>query len=389
MSQGQSLWTKDFILICLTNLFIFTSFYFLLPTLPIFVTNVLQGNESNVGYIVGVLTITAVLVRPISGYMLDTVGRKSIIIFALLAFVLTTLAYNLVTSLVMLFMLRAIHGLSWGFATTGAGTIASDIVPASRRGEGMGYYGLANTLAMAVGPILSLFILARFGFHTLFTAGSVIAALGLVCVLTIKVSEDNLVKKKTKLTLNSFFEPRVYSLSLVMFFVTFTYGAIVSFITLYAKELSISNAGIFFLIYGISLLIVRPYAGKVFDAHGPNRIMAIGFLGMAISFILLFLAKGYLFFILSAVTMGIGFGIVQPTIQAMAINRVEPYRRGAATGTILTALDLGIGLGSMLLGVVSNKMGLSYMYLICSFIALIPFLVFYRQDAVKPSTQST
>ncbi len=387
MSQRQALWTKDFVLICLTSLFMFTSFYFLITTLPMYVTDVLKGNESNVGYIVGVLTITAVLVRPISGYLLDTMGRKSVVVFALVAFVLVTIAYNLATSLLILFLLRAIHGFSWGFTSTGAGTIASDIVPAARRGEGMGYYGLAGTLAMAVGPVLSIYILGLYGFNTLFTAGSIIAALSLACLLGIKGSEVKTDKKNTKISLNSFLEPRVYSLSMVLFFVNLTYGAIVSFITLYAKELNIANAGIFFMVYGVALLFVRPYAGKIFDKHGPNQIMLIGFISLAASFIVLSIATGSFMFILSAIIMGIGFGIIQPTLQAMAINRVEPYRRGAANGTIFTALDLGIGIGSILLGLVSNQFGLSYLYLICGFILIIPMVVFFTKDAKKPSSQ--
>lgn len=389
MNERQTLWTKDFILICLTSLFMFTSFYFLISTLPIYVVNVLKGSESNVGYIIGILTITAVLVRPISGYLLDTMGRKSVVVFALVAFVLVTLAYNLATSLIILFSLRAIHGFSWGFTSTGAGTIASDIVPAARRGEGMGYYGLAGTLAMAVGPVLSLFILDRYGFHALFTGGSVLAAISLLCLLRIKGIEGNIHQRTTKISLNSFLEPRVYSLSVVLFFVNLTYGGIVSFITLYAKELNIANAGIFFMVYGVSLLFVRPYAGKIFDKSGPNKIMFIGFLALATSFILLFVATGYLLFIISAVVMGIGFGIIQPTLQAMAINRVEPYRRGAANGTIFTALDLGIGLGSILLGMVSIKLGLSYMYLICGLILIVPMGIFFLKDAQKPGYQNS
>ena len=166
-------------------------------------------------------------------------------------------AYNLATSLLILFSLRAIHGFSWGFASTGAGTIASDIVPAARRGEGMGYYGLASTLAMAVGPVLSLFILDRYGFHTLFTAGSILSAISLLCLLGIKSFESNIHKGKTKISLNSFLEPRVYSLSVVLFFVNLTYGGIVSFITLYAKELNIANAGIFFMVYGLWSMVYQ------------------------------------------------------------------------------------------------------------------------------------
>jgi len=375
----QPLWTKNFVTICLVNLMVFTSFYFLLPTLPVFIADVLKGDESDVGYNIGVLSLTAVLVRPLSGFALDAAGRKKVLVLALAAFTLAMAAYNLVTSIALLFALRVLHGISWGFATTGAGTIAADVVPQARRGEGLGYYGLSNTLAMAVGPSLGVFILNRAGYSTLFTACVVIAAAGLAAMAGISYREST--GGKVKLSWESFFEPRVFSLSWVIFFTAVVYGGIVSFITLYGLNLGITNAGTYFLVYALTLLVVRPYAGRAFDKKGPARIMAAGFLAISLAFILLFLARGYVLFIASAVTMGIGFGIVHPTAMAMAINRVAPHRRGAANGTIFSAFDLGIGLGSILLGFISKQAGMSYMYLACSFIILIPMIIFYLKDA--------
>lgn len=381
MQEKVPLWTKDFILICLANLLIFTSFYFLLPTLPVFVTSVLQGDESNVGYVVGVLSLTAVLVRPLSGYLLDAASRKKILLLALVAFSLAMGAYYFVTSLTLLFLLRFVHGLAWGFTTTGAGTIASDIVPPSRRGEGMGYYGLSNTLAMAVGPSLGLFILNKTNFSTLFTASFVIALAALLTILVIPYRQEPLGKPKGKLSFTSFFEPRVFSLSLVMFFTALVYGGIVSFIVLYGHNIGVGNPGIYFLIYALTLLLVRPLAGKSFDKNGPGKLMAIGFIAIALAFVLLFIARGELLFGASAVAMGIGFGIVHPTAMAMAINRVEPFRRGAANGTIFSAFDLGIGIGSIVLGIISEWIGLSYMYLVCAAIIIVPLVMFYLKDA--------
>lgn len=381
MTQKVPLWTKDFILICLANLLIFTSFYFLLPTLPVFVTDVLRGDESNVGYIIGVLSLTAVMVRPLSGYMLDAVGRKKVLFAALAAFCLAMGAYTFVTSLTLLFLLRFLHGLSWGFTTTGAGTIASDIVPPARRGEGMGYYGLSNTLAMAVGPSLGLIILHETDFSTLFMAGFVIAMAALLATLGISYQQEVREKIKGKLTFNSFFEPRVYSLSVIMFFTALVYGGIVSFITLYGQKIGIANPGIYFLVYALTLLVIRPWAGKNFDKNGPGKMMGAGFLAISLAFVLLYMARGDTLFTASAVAMGVGFGIVHPTAMAMAINRVEPFRRGAANGTIFSAFDLGIGLGSIFLGVLSKQVGLSYMYLTCSFIMVIPLILFYLKDA--------
>lgn len=387
MNQRPPLWTRDFILICIANFMMFTSFYFLLPTLPIFVTDVLKGDEGNVGYIIGVLSLTAVLVRPLSGFALDVVGRRKILFAALVAFSLAMGAYYFVTSLALLFLLRVLHGLTWGFSTTGAGTVAADVVPAPRRGEGMGYYGLSNTLAMAIGPSVGMIILYKAGYSTLFIAGFAIALIGLVAALGISFHQDIKTQVKGKLSFTSFFEPKVYSLSVLMFFTALVYGGIVSFITLYGSKINVANPGIYFLIYALTLLLVRPWAGKEFDRKGPLKIMAIGFISISVAFVLLFGAAGEIMFAASAVAMGVGFGIIHPTAMAMAINKVEPFRRGAANGTIFSAFDLGIGLGSILLGILSKYVGLSYMYLTCAAIILIPMVMFYLKDAKEYQAQ--
>ncbi len=373
----EALWTKNFVLICIVNLLIFTSFYFLLPTLPIFVVDVLNGDESQVGYIIGILSLTSILVRPLSGFLLDVVGRKMIFFIALLAYVLSMAGYHLVTSVALLFALRVFHGLAWGFTTTGAGTVVADIVPSSRRGEGMGYYGLSNTFAMALGPVLALYIINQADFSLLFSSALILSIMGLVGMLGIKYPANIKKQEKYTFSMESFLEPKVFSLSIMLFFVTFGYGGIVSFITLYAKELSIQNAGIYFSTYAATLLFVRPFAGKFFDKNGPKNIMVVGFAAIIMAFAVLYFANGLSFFILSAVAMGVGFGIVHPTAIAMAINKVKPFRRGAANATVFSAFDLGIGLGSILLGLLSKAIGLAGMYLSCGILILIPLWIFY------------
>ncbi|MFZ5595766.1 MAG: MFS transporter [Bacillota bacterium] len=384
MHNEQPLWTRNFLLICLANLAIFTSFYFLLPTLPVFVTDFLGGDPGNVGYIIGILSLTAVLVRPLSGYLLDALGRKKILILAVAAFALAMAAYIPVAGLAALLILRGLHGIAWGFTTTAAGTVAADVVPPSRRGEGMGYYGLSNTLAMAAGPSLGLFILNSAGFTVLFTASLAAALAGLAFSLGISYRENRL-PAAAEISLESLFEPKVFSLSGVMFFIAVGYGGIVSFITLYGKELGIKNAGTYFLVYALTLLVVRPAAGRLFDRKGPAGIMAAGFASILLAFVILFLAGGIGPFLLSAVAMGIGFGTVQPSAMAMAINRVAPHRRGAANGTIMSSFDLGIGLGSIILGAISNSAGLSNMYLSCSLFVIAAAAIFFLMALRQPA----
>jgi len=368
------LWTKSFLLLCLSNLFIFTSFYCLLPTLPLFITDVLAGDTKIVGYIFGIFALAAVLSRPLAGHLLDTLGRKAILRLSLLLLTLAMLAYNWVTSLVLLVILRGIHGIFWGFATTASGTTATDLVPAVRRGEGIGYYGLSNTIAMAAGPLLGLEILQRFGFSILFIISFGFAAFGFLCVWGIEHQAVNISANTKSIIL---FEPKVFSFASIMFFVAALYSGVLSFIVLFGKEIDIENPGSYFLAFAAALFLSRPYAGKILDQQGPIKIMSIGFAALASSFLSLFFANGIVLFMMSAVLFGVGFGIIQPTALTMAINKVGALQRGVANGTIMTAFDLGVGCGAILLGMLSSSVGLSMMYLVSCFIVIIPFVIFY------------
>lgn len=379
----QPLWTKDFLLIFTANLLVFISFYCLLPTLPLFVTDYLGSDVSAVGYIFGFFALAAVFARPLAGFAVDTTGRKVVLFISLLLLAAAIAIYNIATTVLVLFIIRMFHGLCWGFATTAAGTVATDIVPAARRGEGIGYYGLSNTFAMAAGPALGLVIVSHTSFTVLFTGSSLLAAAALVCVLAITFKETAAAhtQQPVEIRLTTLFETRVLLYAVITFFIAILYSSIISFVTLLGKELAIANPGSYFLAYASTLILSRPYAGKALDSSGPKTIMAIGFAALALSFLLLFFASSYVGFILSGLCLGIGFGIVQPTTLALAINRVEPLRRGAANGTIFTAFDLGVGLGSILLGLLSEYAGLATMYLVCALLVIIPLVLFYGQNA--------
>lgn len=373
----QQLWTKDFTLLCIANLMIFTSFYCLLPTLPVYITEVLHGDPSAIGFIFGVFALSAVVARPLAGYLSDVVGRKAVLVVALLALLLVMASYYFVTSLTLLFLVRAMHGLSFGFTTTASGTLAADIVPETKRGEGLGYYSLSNTLAMAVGPGLGLAILGQASFSVLFTSCLAIAAAGFAFVPGINAPPIAKGKSKNGFCSSDLFEIRVLPQSLITFCVAWLYGGIISFIALFGKQIGIENVGSYFLAYAAALVLSRPYAGMAYDREGPMRIMLIGFMSLTGSFIFLYFSDGYGLFLLSAASLGVGFGIVQSTVLTMAIDKIEPFRRGVATGTVFTAFDLGIGLGSIGLGVISKHFGLQTMYLVCAICSVIPAILFF------------
>jgi MFS family permease len=210
--------------------------------------------------------------------------------------------------------------------------------------------------------------------------GAIVA--GYFIILPAYAITDNVKSKKAPL-----FDKRAFRVSLTLFFTTISYGGIVTFLPLYADERGISNIGLFFTIYAIALLVTRPYAGKYYDRKGPNNIILYGLLLIFVSIFMLAFAKTMPVFLLSGILLGLGFGAVQPTIFAHAMVGIEPERRGIINGTVMTAFDLGMGFGSVFLGIIANMAGYANMYLITSFTVLFGLVVFFLFPGKKANIE--
>jgi MFS family permease len=373
-----SIWNRNFILNLAVTFSLFLSMYMLLPTLPIY-ARTLGGNETIAGTIVGLFTLSSVLVRPLFGNLLDRQGRKLILITGIIISIIAILAHNLAFHLVTLMVLRVIHGIGWGASTTATLTIASDLIPAEKRNEGMGFYGISSIIAMSLGPALGLSLL-NYSFSMLITASTILAALGLFVTFFINYekSQNKIVRKaETRPGKVVIFEKTAIPPALVLLFITLTYGGIVSFIPLYAGNRGIQNIGLFFTVYAIVLLISRPLIGRLADRYGGRKFVAPGILLIAAALVLLVKADSLPLFLLSGIVYGLGFATVQPILNAVVVSLAPPERRGAANATFSTAMDLGIGIGSILLGFIVQKAGYEYMYGISAIIPLLAIAIYY------------
>ena len=378
--SNEKLWNQKFIFSSLANFFAFTAMYYIMSTLPLFTTEVLGGSKGDVGVLFGLFAFAGVIARPFAGYMLDVMGRKKIVWLSLLGLVIAMFLYNWAVSLLFLLILRIIHGICWGFSTTSLATLATDAIPFKKRGEGIGYFGLSMSVAMLIGPSLGLAVLQAFDYSTMFYAGTSLAAVSLLCLIGVKHNETAVSEHQKP---KGIIEKKVLSDAVILFFVAIVYSAILSFIVLFAKEINVENSGLFFLANAITVIISRPYAGRIMDKNGPVGIMCVGFLTLCATFICLFLANGYFLFVSAALLLGVGFGITFSTSIALAINKVDISRRGMVNGTMLTAFDLGFALGAALMGLVSTYTGLRLMYLINGILVIIPFVIFYMKYIIK------
>jgi len=372
--QRPPIWTRDFTLLWMANFLMATSFYFLLPTVPGFSVSVLGANKSQVGYLISVYTVSALLIRPAAGYLLDVKGRKITYIGGLIAYALLIFSYPAATSFLFLLAIRFVHGLGWGTLTTGGSTVAADLLPGQRRGEGLGYYGLTMTLAMAFGPLLAVQLAAGGQYNRLFLIAGTIAALAMCIGLVVRYPQ--VAPSRGKFTWRSVLHPRVLPVAAISLFTMASYGGIVSFLTLFTEERGL-NTGVFFLIYAAAMSLSRPFAGRVLDRRGPTLVLGGGIALLVLGYATLGFSQSLPLFALAAVLLGVGNGNVLPTVQGMAINLVGSKERGVATSTLFSATDLGIGLGSTILGWIADASSLSTMYVFSGLLLLIPLTFFF------------
>ncbi|MBT2765438.1 MFS transporter [Paenibacillus sp. ISL-20] len=372
----ERLWTKPFIQMTVGMLFLFTGFYLLLPTLPLYIKH-LGGTESQVGLAAGAFTLTAVVFRPMVGGLVDRYGRRAFYIWGLLFFVLSMYLYDWVGSILLLLALRILHGASWAFSTTSIGTVITDLIPTSRRGEGMGWYGMAMTVAMAIGPMLGTFIVSGNSFRTLFLVATGLSLIALILAYMTRAPYQ----AKPSAGRIQLVEKSVLPVTVAIFFLAVAYGGITTFLPLFAESIRV-NPGTFFLVYAVALTLIRPFAGKLSDRFGEAAVIIPSLVVTAAALVVLSMSNGLTGLITAAILYGIGFGSAQPALQAATLRIAPENRRGAANASFMTAFDLGIGLGAIILGLVSERIGYTYLFTVTAasvVVSLVIFTIFVRR----------
>ena len=361
-----------------------TAFYFLLPTLPVYAVEVLGANKNQVGYIIGVYALSALIIRPFCGYVLDAYGRRSVYLWSLAIFTILFGLYHFSSTFFILLVLRVFHGFTWGTITTGGSTIAADLIPETKRGEGIGYFGLAMTFSIAFAPYAGDQIMGQGNFTNLFNIAFAVCLASLILAFIVKV--PNIKSGQTKISFKKMFDKRVNRIAAVMFMGAFPYAAIISFIRIYSDELGLKQGALFFIFMAIGVAVVRLLVGKIMDRKGPTGIVVVGIVVTIVGLVWLKYIDSFWPFMMSGVLVGMGNGLIMPTVQTMALNIVPLESRGAANATFFSAVDLGIGAGSIALGYVAEYYGIDTMFFICGLILLLPlgfYLVFVRKHYYK------
>jgi MFS family permease len=381
------LYTRAFGLLWLTNFTFFAAFQFILPVIPLYVVHV-GGRESDVGVLFGLTPLAALPVRLVSGPLLDRYGKKPLLLAGAAIFLVAISAYNWASSVAFIGALRALQGLGYGALTGAATALVADITPAGRRGEGLGVFSVGGNVSQAAAPALGLALYSVTGaFGPEFALASLAAATALLLaffVPDVRPARLPTVMAETGPAPRPSLSPSnmvVRSALLPAFLQVFGTGAfslVIAFIPLYARQLALPFAGLFYADVSISVLLSRVVFGRLSDRHG-RQVVAVPGTGLAIASLLL-LASGpspTLFFLAGA-AFGLGSGAAQPALLAYAIDRTPAHRRGAATSTYMIAVDMGASIFPAALGQVVPRAGYGGMYAVAAALlagALVLYLV--------------
>lgn len=385
----DKLWNSNFIKVSAANFLLFFAFYLLMPLLPLYMSDTFHSTKDVIGAVLSGYTVAALIARPFSGYLVDTFPRRQVLLTCYFLFYIFFAGYLAAGSLLLFGIIRTLHGAPFGALTVSNSTVAIDVLPSSRRTEGIGYYGLSNNLAMATGPTVAIYLYEWVGsYQVLFWSALIIAGIGLWVDATVKLKPRPLVQGKRALSLDRFFLVAGTLLFLNMVGFGYSYGVLSTYLAIYAKETMgvTSSSGTFFLILAVGLMCSRLQGAS---ALRKGRVVHNASMGMCISLVgyTLFVAMPNLWgFYGAAVLIGLGNGHMWPAFQNMMINLASHDQRGTANSTILVAWDVGIGLGVIIGGVVAEHLGYASAFwsgVAVNALAIISYFAFSRSHYYK------
>lgn len=376
-SQKTPLWTRDFSFAFIANLLMFFSFYLLVPVLPFYVINNLNVSESFAGVILSLYTLAALMIRPFSGYMVDAFARKPLYLICYAIFTCIFAGYLVAGTLTLFIMMRIAHGFSFGITSVSGNTLAIDVMPSERRGEGIGYFGMASSIAMALGPMAGLFLYHGYSFAVIFLTSLASSCIGFIFILWIKAPQKIVPPAKEILSLDRFILLKGIPQFCVLAFTSLGYGIIVNYIGVYSQEIGMGgSAGFFFTLLALGIVGARLLSAKLINEGRMTKLVYMGLGFLLVSFLLFVISQNSIVFYISALSLGLGFGYMSPSSQTMFINLAQHSRRGTANSSYLTAWDLGIGLGVLTGGGLIERFGFTMLFIFCIMAVLVSLVLF-------------
>lgn len=356
----EKLWNSNYTKVWIANFMIFFSFMLLAPMLPLYMSDTFDANKDIIGIVLSGYTLTALLIRPFSGFLVDSFPRKKVLLICYFLFFIFFVGYLAAGTLLIFAIVRTLHGAPFGATTVSNSTVAIDVLHPSRRAEGIGYYGLSNNIASAIGPSVAIWIHEVTGSYDLiFLLSLLFAGIGFAINSTLKLKPRDIVQDKPKLSFDRFFLVKGWSEALAMVCYAFSYGVIATYIAIYGKEeLGITGgSGVYFILLSAGLIMSRLIGNRTLREGKIVRNASLGICVSVVGYLVFAALHNPVGFYASALIIGLGNGHMWPAFQTMFINLAPHTQRGTANSSILISWDIGVGLGILVGGVFVEHFG--------------------------------
>lgn len=379
----ERLWTKDFIIVSLMNFLIYLVFFLLMVIMASYAVDKYHASTGIGGLVSGIFIIGILIGRLGTGRIIEDVGSRRVLIVGTLLYIITSALYFAAISLPLLILMRFLHGFAFGVANTATGTIAAQIIPHGRHGEGIGYYSMSQILATAFGPYLGIVLSQRVDFTMIFLIATIVAAISFAISFVVrqpthKTMKQVRAKSVKRFQISDFLEFRAIPISIIVMIVGFGYSVVLSFLSLYSRQLHLEEAAsFFFLIYALVVIVSRPFSGRFLDAKGANFVVYPCLVFFSIGMLILSQANHGITLLVSGAIIGLGYGNFLSCGQAISVKSTSPNRFGLATATYYMFLDVGFGVGPYLFGSLVPITGYRGLYFVMAMAILATIILYY------------
>jgi len=367
------LFTRKFVSLWVFQAATFFSVFQLLPVIPQRMV-ALGSSKAVAGMFLFVYTWASAFSAPIMGTIADHIGRRRMLVVASTLFVIFSLAYGLVPWLPVVLAIAVIHGTLWSSLLSAAGALMTDFIPAARRTEGLAYWGLAPTAAIALAPAVGLWVHESFGWFAL--CAEIAALSAITAIFASRLPGTDARNVKNGLRAKELWDWPVVQASLSLGVAAFGYGGITSYVAILSHERGIEPESLFFTVFAISTLLIRVLTARLGDRFGPTVLLYPAFVAMPIAFFVLARANNRIEMAVAAALFGMGLGIAFPAFMTFVVSNTSEDRRARTFGSVILAFDTGIGVGSMVIGAIGERAGLGMAFQVAAVVACLSIPIF-------------
>ena len=368
---SEKLWNSNYLKVMTANFLLFFAFMLLTPLLPLYLADTYQAGKDLIGFVLSGYVVAALLIRPFSGFMVDSFPRRVVLLVTYSLMCAFFCGYLVASSLTVFAIFRTLHGAPFGAATVSLSTVAIDVLPSSRRAEGIGYYGLSNNIATAIAPGVAIYIYhITQSYELLFALSLVISLIGLAVSASVKMRGRELLQSKRKFSLDRFFLLKGWTQAVSMLCFSFSYGVMSTYVAIYGRETLgiVQGTGLFFMLLSVGLIVSRLTGNRPLRQGKVTRNASMGMLISIIGYVVFAAVRNPVGYYAAPLIIGLGNGHMYPAFQTMFINLAEHNQRGTANSSILTSWDAGLGLGVLVGGVVAELISYSAAFWVAALI---------------------